>query len=193
MEGSLRVFSMTAIQYFLVVMTFVAYGVIYGVSFFKAAREKAKLVARQKARRDWVPPADYDEEEAAHRSELRLRRFQSLAKISNAVGTVRYHWDGEILSDAFGAALFIFDGNSIRSLSGNVIYLWKNNCLVSPSGAKLYSYTHSNGRVSLYPNQALYNLSERVMSFYLGGTLFKTSGDVKVPVPVFIVLAEKIY
>ncbi|MCT4637799.1 MAG: hypothetical protein N4A72_08825 [Bacteroidales bacterium] len=114
----------------------------------------------------------------------------NLTVISEFAGAAEYIWDGKILSEFAGPHIATFDGTNISEFAGAHKYKWHNNILSAYAGANMYSV--SNGTISRFAGEAIYRFNNREVSRFAGAKVLSIKGDVPVPEPIIIIIAERL-
>ncbi len=122
---------------------------------------------------------------SAHKSEV-----SGKAIISKFNYSAKYVWDGRYLSRFSGTKLFEFDGEYVSKFSGTKIYRWDGKVLSPFSGTGKYSV--AGNAISVFSGTKLYTFDNLGISKFSGTRLYSIKGDIDLPVPLMIMIAERL-
>ncbi|NRB40860.1 MAG: hypothetical protein HRU20_20715 [Pseudomonadales bacterium] len=110
------------------------------------------------------------------------------AIISELNRSGKYAWDGRYLNKFSGIKLFEFDGQYVSKFSGTKLYQWDGKVFSPFSGTGKYSV--SGNVISVFSGSQLYSFDNQSISKFSGTRLYSISGDIELPIPLMIMIAE---
>ncbi|MCT4589361.1 MAG: hypothetical protein N4A71_16170 [Carboxylicivirga sp.] len=159
--------------------------------------KKSKAGTNKSMQYDENMTAPFRSAEEYHNATTRNQEFSPVNRmapkakqtiISSYAGSAQYTWDGTYLDTYAGGRIASFDGQLLHIHGHGPKYKWTNSVLSEYGGRPLFSV--SGNLISQYAGGGAYTFSDSMLSKYAGGPLYSIQGDMTIPIPVLIYIAE---